>query len=133
MSFLTDLLNSFSLLLSLIKGQNAAATLTGDYVDCDAIDGPVFALCGTGTATGSPTTQSSTFTLLEADDSSGTGSQAISVQSTLAAITADKGKGTIRGIRTKRYVAVKCVLAFSGGTSPKQDVFGFVTGEKERL
>lgn len=133
MSFLTDILNSFSLLLSLIKGQNTAATLTGDYVDCDAIDGPVYALCGTGTAAGTPDTQSATFTLMEADSSGGSGAQAIANQTTLAAITADKGKGTIRGIRTKRYVAVKCVLAFTGGSTPKQDVFGFVTGEKERL
>lgn len=129
----TDLLNSFVLLLSLIKGQNVAATLTGDYVDCEGIDGPVFADVGTGTATGTPDTQSSTFTLMEADSSGGSGAQAIANQSSAVVITTDKGKGCIRGVRTKRYVAVKNVLAFTGGSTPKQDSFGTIRGEKKRL
>ncbi len=128
-----DLLNSFALLLSLAKGQNVAATLTGDYVDCDSIDGPVYADCFTGNAAGTPDSFTATFTLMEADSSGGSGAQAIDKQSTLAALTADKSKGCIRGIRTKRYVAVKCVLAFVGGSTPKQDVFGSIRGEKKRL
>lgn len=128
-----DLKNKFELLLSLAKGQNVAATLTGDYVDAESIKGPVYADCFTGVAAGTPDSFTATFSLLEADSSGGSGSQAVANQTTLAAITTDKGKGCIRGVLTKRYVAVKCVLAFVNGSTPKQDVFGSIRGLKERL
>lgn len=128
-----DFVNALTRLVSLAKGQNAAATLTGDYKSIDGLDGEVFGEVMTGIAAGSPTSFTATFTLLEADDSSGTNSQAIANQSSAVVLTADKTAGTIRAIATKPYVAVKCVLAFSGGTSPKQDCFGLVTGAKQRV
>lgn len=115
--------------VSLAKGQNVAATLTGDYIDCDKLQGPVVCPVMTGVAAGTPDSFTATFTLLEADSSGGSGSQAIPIQSDAVVLTADKGLGYLTGRRTKRYVAVKCVLAFVNGTTPKQDVFGLVQGQ----
>ncbi len=117
---------------SLAKGQNAAATLTGDYVDCAQLQGPISALCITGSATGTPDSFSATYTLLEADTSGGSGSQAIPIQDDAVVHTANKSCTYLRGRRTKRYVAVKCVLTFVNGSSPKQDIFAAVTGLKIR-
>ena len=130
---LQDLLNGFSRLVSLVKGAQAAATLTGSYVDAREIEGPVYALVGTGNATGSPSAQSAVFTLLEADDSSGTNSQAVALQSDAITLTADLLSGRIRGVLTKPFVAVKCVLSFTSGTSPKTDVYGVIEGTKKRV
>lgn len=117
--------------VSLAKGQNAAATLTGDYIDCaNMLGNTVLAQVMTGVATGSPDSQSATFTLMQADTSGGSGAEAMPIQTTLDPITVDKGFGFIRGQRSKRYVAVKCVLALTNGSSPKQDVFGTIFGEK---
>lgn len=128
-----DFLNGLTWLLSLIKGQNTGATLTGDYKSIEGVNGPITALVGCGTNTGSPDSFSATFTLLEADDSSGTNSQAIAVQSDAVVLTANKTIGEIRATATKPYVAVKCVLAFVNGSTPKQDVFGAVVGAKSRV
>lgn len=128
-----DFLNAAALLNSLHESQNAAATLTGTYKDCQTIDGPVYANVGVGEVAGAPDSQSAVFTLMEADDASGTNAQAIAVQSTAVTLTADKGRGRLRGIRTKPFVAVKCVLSFVNGTSPKQDVFGDLTGCLSRV
>lgn len=130
---LYDFLNGLLARLSLAKGQNAAGTLTGDYVSVENINGPVTATVMTGNVTGSPSAQSSTFTLMEADDSGGTGAQAVANQSDAVVITADKGIGMIRGQLTKPYVAVKCVLSLTGGSTPKQDVFGVIHGAKNRV
>jgi hypothetical protein len=117
--------------VSLHKEQVGAGTLTGDWIDCSEMLGPnVVSRVMTGEVTGEPDSQSSTFTLLEADASDGTGSQAISAQSDAVVITSDKGFGYLRGSRTKRYVAVKCVLVLPNGTSPKQSCFATVEGEK---
>ena len=128
-----DIVNALARLVSLAKPQNAAATLTGDYKSIDEFDGEVFGECLVGAATGAPDSFTATFSLLEADDSSGTNSQAIAVQSSAVVLTSDKSAGCLRGLATKPYVAVKCVLAFVNGTSPKQDCFGVVTGAKSRV
>lgn len=116
--------------VSLAKGQNAAATLTGDYVDCGDLRGQINALCTTGVASGTPDSFTATFSLMEADSSGGSGAQAIPVQDAAVVLSADKDMSFLRGRRTKRYVAVKCVLAFVNGSTPKQDVFGHVLGQK---
>lgn len=113
-----------------INQNSAAATITGAYVDMDKTIGPIAALCSVGAASGAPDSFSATYTLLEADDSGGTGSQAIPVQDAALVLSSDKASDWLRGRRTKRYVAVKCVLAFVNGTTPKNDVAAVVVGPR---
>ncbi len=128
-----DLVHALENKVSVASEQVAAGTITGTYVDMDAVQGPVTALCNVGTASGTPDSFSATFTLLEADTSGGTGSQAIPVQDDALVLSADKATGLLSGRRTKRYVAVKCVLAITGGTTPKQSAFANVLGQKARV
>lgn len=130
--FIRNLLNSCVAALSLSKPLNAAATLTGSYKDCGNVDGPVQAVVLTGTSTGSPTAISAAFTLMEADDSSGTNAQAVPQQISQT-LTADGSVSILSGQTTKPYVAVKCVLGFTGGVSPTNSVFGVVIGGKKVL
>lgn len=105
----------------------------GDWVDCQTLEGPIQAICATGSVSGAATAQSINFELYEADDSSGTGAQKISTQ-TEATITADKTQAVAHGLRTKRYVKVHIESAdssFTGGSGPSQDVSALVVGQKK--
>lgn len=130
MAFLLDLINQLVRAVS-FSVDSAAATVTGDYKDCDNILDQTYATFLTGEASGSPTSFTATFTLMESVDSSGTGATAVAGVSQV--ITADKTERTVRFERTKRYVAGKCVLAFVGGTSPKQDISAIIFGQKRSL
>lgn len=103
----------------------------GDWIDCATLEGPVHGEFGVGSATGSPTSFSIACKLQEASDSSGTGSQDLATQTTLA-LTADKTRGMVRGIRTMQYVRCVATPTFSGGSSPTQSVVGHVMGQKQR-
>lgn len=126
-----DLLTATGAIVSISPGAAAAGTtvINGDWIDCSNFSGPVFADFAAGTVTGSPTTVQLTCTLQEADSSSGTGSQTIANQTSLV-LTAAKGRGLIRGIRTKRFVRCVITPAFTGGTDPTAATAGSVWGWK---
>lgn len=127
-----DVLNGCVVTRSLAESQNVAATLTGTYRDITNIDGLISAIVAVGESAGTPDSFTATFSLMEADDSSGNGSQAVPEQTGNVLSTA-QDSGVIHGRATKPYVAVKCVLAFVGGSTPKQDAYGIIIGDKKKL
>lgn len=127
-----DVLNGLQVTRSLAESQNVAATLTGTYVDATNIDGEVSAIVAVGESAGTPDSFSAIFTLMEADDASATNAQAVAVQ-TGKTLTVAQSCGVIHGVTTKPFVAVKCVLAFVNGSTPKQDAYGIVVGDKKKF
>jgi len=127
-----DLSNSF-LSAFTIGTQAAASTVTGTAVDCENTDGPVYASCSGGSITGTPDASSVIFTLYEADASNGTGEQAVATVSGTVTLTAAGSMGIIRGIRTKRYVYLKAVISFTGGSTPKATPSGTIFAQKKIL
>ena len=94
-----------------------------------------------GAATNSPTAQSLKLELFDADDSSGTNPaqvkpDGVNADSSITGATADNAL-TQHGVRfanCRRYVKARGVLAFTGGSSPTNDVFvGIVLGGAKEL
>lgn len=90
---------------------------SGSWVDCDLMEGQVYAEAALGAVAGAPTSFTATVTMNEADDSSGTNVQAVA-QSTSVVLTAGSTRGMANGQRTKRYVQAVVTVAFTGGTTP---------------
>lgn len=127
-----DLKNNFAGDVSVKPGEalSGSTPVTGVYLDMGETVGPVSGLFGVSDASGSPTGQTFTCQLLEADDNSGTGAQALGDSAT---ITADNGFTIITAKnRSKRYVAAQMTPAFTGGTSPANKGGAFVVAHKQR-
>lgn len=110
-----------------LSGVTAA---NGGWIDCNALQGPVYGEFSCGDATGSPTSYTATCKLQEADTSGGSGSQDIPVQSDALVMTANGSNGYVIGRRTKRYVRAVATPAFVGGSSPTLPVAATVHGQK---
>lgn len=94
--------------------------VTGGYVDCTMLEGPIQADCAVGAATGSPTAISVEFHLEEADDAAGTNNQEVASQ-TVAVLVAASTNAILTAQTTKPFVRV--VLddsgsSLTGGSSP---------------
>lgn len=120
-NLLYDLVNNVTKASSNVTGTNLSGSSAdnGDSVDCQPGEGPVHGDFQVGEATGSPDSFTVTCTLEESD----TGSSAWTALATQTALvlSADKGSGFVRGIRTKRYVRCVMAPAFVGGSSPAID------------
>lgn len=124
-----DLAHNCPALSSIAPITNAAATVTGTYVDCAALIGPIQAIVHTGAATGTPDASSVVYTLMESDASDGTGATAVSGAT---ATHTGANISQLAGQRACRYVAVKAVVTFTNGTSPKIPVSGILINPRVR-
>jgi hypothetical protein len=118
--------------VSIAPGASASGTtaVNGAWVDCNALDGPVYADCGCGAVGGAPSAFSLTFRLQEADAADGTGSQDLALQTANIVLTAINTSGFVIGTRTKRFVRAVAVPAFTAGTTPTSTPAANVRGQR---
>jgi len=128
-----DLLNNAKVLQSIPPDETyTSSDVDGSWENMADIVGPVHFLCSTGAASGSRTAQSIGFELWEADDSSGTNSQIVAVQ-TQVTIIADDFAAWGQGQTSKpfcRVVVDDTDSSFTGGTTPAIEVASVLVAQK---
>lgn len=127
---LYDLTNNMQNSVSIGGSDESAGTVSGSSVDTKDIEGPVQALVNVGEISGSPTATSVTFSFEESDDASSW--SAVATTNTTSVITAADTSAVISAHHDKRYVRVKAVVAFTGGSSPSAIISANVVGAKRR-
>ena len=119
-----DLNSNIKIAPSIYPTNSGAATIdsASTAVDTKGYHSAMVAVA-VGAASGTPDTQSVIFTVQK--DTASAFSSATTV-STFTAITADNGSATVHipnlGTAQERYLRVKAVIAFTGGSSPAIEV-----------